>query len=129
MNSASLPTFDDFLREYPERDGKKVGILRARYLWKQYDVSEQADLVAASAAYRDHCESTGRYPRDVDKFLEGFWRDFVPSEDDSDGPPIEDNDEEIRAQRAQWKREREQARSEAIAAPSMADEFRKLIGG
>jgi hypothetical protein len=83
-NQSSREAFAEWWALYPRRNGRKVGKQAAAALFAKVPVEDRELLMAATVAYAAGC---GDYPKDPQRFLaREFWRDWLPDENESEGP-------------------------------------------
>lgn len=80
----NTPTFDDFWKIYPNRNGRKVGKQATMKLFKNLKSEDIPTLMSAVKNYSDSPDVMRNFAKDPERFLQNnYWRDFIEKPESS----------------------------------------------
>jgi len=73
-----LKDFDEFWKEYPRRNGVRVGKVATLALFKRIPKADWAKVIIAAIHYSTSKQATEGFVRDPERFLKkDYWRDWI----------------------------------------------------
>lgn len=84
--AARASLFEQFWEAYPKRNGRRLGKSKARALFKNLGIQDQALAVAAALNYAESSDAKRGFAKDPERFLKSdYWRDWL---EQAQAPPV-----------------------------------------